>query len=177
MRRQTLSLIRVHRSPLDPRRGMLVAGALRLPCALGKKGVTRQKREGDGASPAGRFSLLGAFYRPDRLPRPRTRLPLRALRPEDAWCDDPADRRYNRPVRLPHSARHERMWRDDHVYDVVLDIAWNRGPIVRGRGSAIFLHLARPGFSPTEGCIAVAPAKIARLLERIGPDTRIAVAG
>ena len=101
MKRETFDLIRVHRSPLDPRRGVLVAGAIRLPCALGSGGVTHRKREGDGASPAGRFRLLGAFYRPDRLPRPRTRLPLRALRPEDGWCDDPSDRRYNRPMRLP----------------------------------------------------------------------------
>jgi L,D-peptidoglycan transpeptidase YkuD (ErfK/YbiS/YcfS/YnhG family) len=177
MKRLTLDLIRVHRSPLDARRGVLVAGSLVLPCALGRAGVTRAKREGDGASPAGRFRLLGAFYRPDRMPRPRTRLPLRALRPTDGWCDDPSDRRYNRLIRLPESARHERMWRDDHVYDVVLDVAWNRGPIVRGRGSAIFLHLARPGFAPTEGCVAIEPQKIERLLERLGPDTQIEIMG
>ena len=177
MKRVTLDLIRVHRSPLDPRRGVLTAGALALPCALGRAGVTRAKREGDGASPAGRFRLLGAFYRPDRLPRPRTRLPLRALRAADGWCDDPRDRRYNRPIRLPDAAGHERMWRDDHLYDVVLDIAWNRGPIARGRGSAIFLHLTKPGFTPTEGCVAVPPSAIRRLLERIGPRTRIEIVG
>jgi len=175
MKRVTLDLIRVHRSPLDARRGVLVAGSLVLPCALGRAGVTRAKREGDGASPAGRFRLLGAFYRPDRMPRPRTRLPLRALRPTDGWCDDPSDRRYNRLIRLPEAARHERMWRDDHVYDVVLDVAWNRGPIVRGRGSAIFLHLARPGFAPTEGCVAIEPQKVERLLERLGPDTQMEI--
>jgi L,D-peptidoglycan transpeptidase YkuD (ErfK/YbiS/YcfS/YnhG family) len=177
MKRVTLDLIRVHRSPLDARRGVLVAGSLVLPCALGRAGVTRAKREGDGASPAGRFRLLGAFYRPDRMPRPRTRLPLRALRPTDGWCDDPSDRRYNRLIRLPEAARHERMWRDDHVYDVVLDVAWNRGPIVRGRGSAIFLHLARSGFAPTEGCVAIEPQKVERLLERLGPDTQIEIVG
>jgi L,D-peptidoglycan transpeptidase YkuD (ErfK/YbiS/YcfS/YnhG family) len=175
--RAALDLIRVRRSPIDPRRGVLVAGPLALPCALGRAGVTHAKREGDGASPAGRFRLLGAFYRPDRRPRPRTRLPLRAIRPTDSWCDDPGDRRYNRPIRLPDPARHERMWRDDHLYDVVLDLAWNRGPIRRGRGSAIFLHLARPGFAPTEGCVAVEPRRIARLLERLGPGTWIEILG
>jgi L,D-peptidoglycan transpeptidase YkuD (ErfK/YbiS/YcfS/YnhG family) len=177
MKRVTLDLIRVHRSPLDPRRGVLIAGPTALPCALGRAGVTRAKREGDGATPAGRFRLLGAFYRPDRLPRPRTRLPVRALRPADGWCDDPHDRRYNRPIRLPDAARHERMWRDDRLYDVVLDIGWNRGPIARGRGSAIFLHLAKPGFPPTEGCVAVPRTAIRRLLERIGPRTRIEIVG
>ena len=175
MKRVTLDLIRVHRAPLDPRRGVLVAGPLVLPCALGRAGVTQRKREGDGASPAGRFRLLGAFFRPDRIPRPRTRLPIKALRPSDGWCDDPRDRRYNRPIKLPDAARHERLWRDDSVYDVVLDIAWNRGPIMRARGSAIFLHLARPGFAATEGCVAVEPRKAARLLERIGPQTRIEI--
>src|SRR5215211_1171766 len=177
MKRVTLDLIRVHRSPLDARRGVLVAGSLVLPCALGRAGVARAKREGDGASPAGRFRLLGAYYRSDRRPRPRTLLPLRALRPADAWCDDPDHRCYNRPIRLPEQARHEGMWRDDPLYDVVLDIAWNRGPIVRGRGSAIFLHLARPGFAPTEGCVAVEARTIARLLERLGPRTRIEIVG
>jgi L,D-peptidoglycan transpeptidase YkuD (ErfK/YbiS/YcfS/YnhG family) len=175
MKRVTLDLIRVHRSPRDPRRGVLVAGALVLPCALGRSGVARAKREGDGASPEGCFRLLGGLYRPDRWPRPRSLLPMRALRPDDGWCDDPADRRYNRPLRLPDPARHERLWRDDGLYDVVLDIGWNRGPIRRGRGSAIFLHLARPDLSPTEGCVGVPRAAVRRLVARIGPRTRIAI--
>ena len=102
---------------------------------------------------------------------------MAALEPADGWCDDPADRRYNRPVRLPYPARHERLWREDHVYDVILDVGCNRGPIVKGRGSAIFLHLARPDFAPTEGCIAIQPRMMARLLQRIGPDTRIEIIG
>ena len=177
MKRATLELIRVYRSPIDHRRGRIVAGPLTIPCALGRAGTTHAKREGDGATPAGRFRLLGCFYRRDRGRRPPTRLPVAAIRPRDGWCDDPADRRYNQPVRLPYPARHERMWRDDHVYDVVLDIAANRRPVVRGRGSAIFLHLARPGFEPTEGCVAVPPAWARRLFERIGPETLIEIVG
>src|SRR5690606_20342110 len=155
----------------------LRAGDLVIPCALGRSGASHAKREGDGVTPIGRFRLLQAFYRADRGPRPRTGLPLRRIRPQDGWSDDPKDRRYNRPVPLPCPTSHERMWRDDHVYDVVIDIAWNRGPIRRGRGSAIFLHLARPGFAPTEGCIAVERRVIRRLLERIGPRTRIEIVG
>ena len=182
MKGAPLDLIWVYRSPIDHRRGRIVAGSLTLPCALGRSGTTHTKREGDGATPAGRFRLLGCFYRPDRGARPPSRLPLAAIRPGDGWCDDPGDRRYNRPVQRPYPARHEAMWRDDGVYDVVVDIAWNRGPIVRGRGSAIFLHLARgdlarPDFGPTEGCIAVAPGAVRRLLERIGPNTRIEIVG
>jgi L,D-peptidoglycan transpeptidase YkuD (ErfK/YbiS/YcfS/YnhG family) len=177
MQRRYLDLVRVHRTPLDPRKGRLVAGSLVIPCALGRSGATRAKREGDGASPVGRFALIQAFYRADRGPRPRTGLTLRPLRPTDSWCDDPRDRRYNTLVPLPCPPSHEEMWRADHLYDVVVDIGWNRGPIVRGRGSAIFLHLARPGFAPTSGCVAVEGRVIRRLLERIGPRTRIEIVG
>ena len=177
MKRAYVKLIRVHRSPLDHRRGRLQAGNLVLPCALGRSGPRPDKREADGASPVGRFRLLQVFYRADHGPRPRTGLPLRRIRAQDGWCDDPADRRYNRLVPLPCGSSHETMWRDDHLYDVVIDIAWTRGPILRGRGSAIFLHLARPGFEPTAGCVAVESAKVRRLLERIGPRTQIRIVG
>jgi len=177
MNRTTLDVIRVYRSPIDHRRGRIVAGALTISCALGRSGITHAKREGDGATPVGRFRLLGCFYRADRGQKPLAKLPSTAIRPIDGWCDDPADRRYNQPVRLPYPARHERMWRDDHLYDVVVDIACNRGPIVKGRGSAIFLHLAKPNLAPTEGCVAVPPHMAARLLQRIGPKTRIEIVG
>ncbi len=177
MKPTTLAVVRVFRSPLDHRRGRLVAGGMEIPCALGRAGTTHAKREGDGASPVGRFPLVAAYYRADRRPRPRTLLPLAPIRPSDGWCDDPSHRAYNRPVRLPFQASHERMWREDHLYDVVVDLAFNRGPFRRGRGSAIFLHLRRPDFEPTAGCIAVAPAAAARLLARLGPRTRIEIVG
>jgi L,D-peptidoglycan transpeptidase YkuD (ErfK/YbiS/YcfS/YnhG family) len=177
MKQSRVNVIRVFRSPMDHRRGRLEAGNLVIPCALGRSSTSHAKREGDGASPVGRFRILQAFYRADHGSRPRTGLPLRAIRPHDGWSDDVRDRRYNRLVPLPCPTSHEKMWRDDHLYDVVLDIAWNRGPIVKGRGSAIFLHLARPGFLPTEGCVAVERRMIRRLLERIGPNTRIEIVG
>lgn len=177
MKRTSIDQIRVYRSALDHRRGRLVAGNLVIPCALGRGSTTHAKREGDGASPIGRFSLIQAFYRADRGPRPRCRLALHPIRPTDGWSDDPADRRYNRPVPLPCPTSHEKLWRDDAVYDVIVDIGWNRGPIRRGRGSAIFLHLARPGMTPTEGCIAVDKKAMRHLLERIGPATRIDIVG
>lgn len=177
MKRTRIDVIHVHRSPLDHRRGRLVAGNLVIPCAIGRSGTTRMKREGDGASPIGRFGLLQAFYRADHGGRPRTGLPLRRIRPADGWCDDAKDRRYNRLIPLPCAASHEEMWRQDHLYDVAIDIAWNRSPTVRGHGSAIFLHLARPNFEPTQGCVAVDRRVIRRLLERIGPRTRIEIVG
>ncbi|GGG32098.1 hypothetical protein GCM10008026_10800 [Chelatococcus composti] len=146
-----------------------------LPCALGKGGVTRAKCEGDGATPLGRFALGALYLRPDRGRRPRCGLPTRWMRPDDGWCDAPGDRLYNRPVRLPYPASHERMWRDDDVYDRVIDIRYNRGPIRPGRGSAIFMHLARPGFAPTAGCVALRRADLDRLLPRLGPGTLLVI--
>lgn len=175
MKRRSLALIRVFPSALDRRRGRLLAGPLSLPCALGAGGIVSRKREGDGGTPRARLRVLAALYRPDRIRRPGTSLPLRPIRPDDGWCDAPGDRRYNRPVRLPYPASHERLARPDALYDLVLDLAWNRRPAIPGRGSAIFLHAARPGFTPTEGCIAVSRGHIARLVERIGPGTVVAV--
>jgi L,D-peptidoglycan transpeptidase YkuD (ErfK/YbiS/YcfS/YnhG family) len=155
----------------------MVGPGIDLPCALGRSGPGHDKREGDGLTPIGRFRVIGAFYRPDRMRRPATSIRLRAIRPDLGWADDPQDRRYNRPIPLPSPCGHERMWREDALYDLVLDLSYNRGPIVRGRGSAIFLHSARPGFLPTEGCVAVERARIRALVERIGPDTVIEIVG
>ena len=177
MKRRTARLIRVFRSPLDRTKGRLVGPGINLPCALGRSGPGHGKREGDGRTPIGRFKVLAALYRPDRMRRPATILPLAPIRPDLGWSDDPRDRRYNRPVDLPAACGHERMWRDDALYDLVLDLSYNRGPIVPGRGSAIFLHSARPGFLPTEGCVAVDRRRIASLVERIGPGTRIEIVG
>jgi L,D-peptidoglycan transpeptidase YkuD (ErfK/YbiS/YcfS/YnhG family) len=144
--------------------GVLIAGGMRVPCALGRSGVTREKREGDGATPAGVHRLVGVLYRPDRVRCPVTRLPVAAIRRDDGWCDDPADRRYNRPVDLPYRASHERLWREDHLYDVAVILDYNLASPVTGRGSAIFLHLAAPSLKPTSGCVAVELEPMRRLL-------------
>lgn len=125
-------------------------------CAIGRGGIREDKREGDGATPAGRFPLREILYRPDRLTAPSTRLPLRALAETDGWCDDPADAAYNCRVRLPHPARCERLWRADALYDLLIVVGYNDDPAVPGQGSAIFIHVAAPGFAPTEGCVALA---------------------
>jgi L,D-peptidoglycan transpeptidase YkuD (ErfK/YbiS/YcfS/YnhG family) len=145
------------------------------PAACGRGGVRPDKREGDGASPLGTFPLLDAYYRADRLAPPSTGLRLAALRPDDGWVDDPADRRYNRLVSLPYPAHHEAMWRADGLYDLVVLIGYNTDPPAPGRGSAIFLHVASPDFAPTEGCIAVARDVLAALLGLLGPGSTITI--
>lgn len=137
------------------RNGLLTLGCDRWRCAVGHGGVRRDKREGDGATPLAAMPLRRVLYRADRGTAPRCGVPVEPIGREDGWCDDPADRAYNTAVRLPHPARHERLWRDDALYDIVGVLGWNDDPVVRGRGSAIFLHVASPGYRPTEGCVAL----------------------
>ena len=144
---------------------------------LGRSGVRVDKREGDGATPAGRWPMRRVLYRPDRLPPPVTGLPVGELASDDGWCDDPADLRYNRPIRLPCAAGHERLWRDDGLYDVVVVLGHNDAPPVPGLGSAIFLHVARPGYEPTEGCVALALADLLALVAACDGDTMMAIEG
>ena len=176
-RRLSVGLVRVFRSPGATHRGLIVAGSFVTPCSIGRTGTTRRKREGDGASPVGRHGLIGLFYRADRMGRPRPQLPVVAIRPQDGWCDEPGDRRYNSRIPLPDAASHEKMWREDHLYDLVVDIAYNRGPVRPGRGSAIFLHLRAPDSGPTAGCVAVPAGRARALLARLGPQTRIEIRG
>lgn len=155
--------------------GMLVFGGLSVPCALGRSGITRQKREGDGATPAGTLAFVKVYYRPDRIRRPTTLLPAIPLRRDSGWCDDPSDRRYNRALRLPSRAGHECLWRSDHLYDLVVVLDYNLKNPRRGAGSAIFFHLASPEYSPTQGCVAVDMPAMRRILSRAGPGTYLDV--
>jgi L,D-peptidoglycan transpeptidase YkuD (ErfK/YbiS/YcfS/YnhG family) len=134
-------------------------------CALGRSGVTEAdiKREGDGCSPIGAWPIRRLLYRPDKGKPPPT-LPSDAIKPEDGWCDAPADPAYNQPVTLPYPASAERMWREDDVYDLVVVLGHNDAPVVAGAGSAIFLHLAREGYTPTEGCVALSRPDLEALL-------------
>lgn len=172
-----LTLVTVRKRLGGPAAARLFAGAQSVPCVLGPGGMRRRKREGDGATPIGCFPLLGGFFRADRGPRPALRLPNRATRPDDGWCDDAGDSRYNRPVRLPVRAGHERMWRADRLYDLGLVIDYNASRPLKGRGSAIFLHVMHPEGRPTAGCVALRPADLRRLLPRLGRRCRILIGG
>ncbi|OYV40984.1 MAG: hypothetical protein B7Z80_03140 [Rhodospirillales bacterium 20-64-7] len=136
--------------------GTLAGAGLRVRAVCGRGGITAAKREGDGATPAGLLKLLRVLYRADRLRAPACAVPVEPISQQDGWCDDPEHADYNRQIRLPHPARHEQLWREDAVYDVIGVLDWNLAAPVPGRGSAIFLHVARPDFAPTEGCIALA---------------------
>ena len=175
MRKVTLDTIAVRAKPGHPTQGWLVAGPLALPVALGRGGIRANKREGDGGTPRGTFRLRRVWWRADRTPRPRTLLPVRRIRGDDGWCEDPRDRHYNQPVRVPKGSPADRLWRDDRLYDLIVELDHNTRPRIAGRGSAVFVHVARPGFSPTAGCVALRTDALRRLLARIGPQTRIVV--
>jgi L,D-peptidoglycan transpeptidase YkuD (ErfK/YbiS/YcfS/YnhG family) len=166
-KRARLKTLRVLRRPGDRALGWLTAGPFRVACALGPKGIARVKREGDRATPAGAFRLLWGYYRPDRARAAAGGIPLRALRRDFGWCEDPASARYNRPVRLPAADGADRMWREDALYDLVFALDYNFTRRCKGRGSAIFFHLARPGLTPTAGCVAIAAADMRKLAPRL----------
>ncbi len=146
-------------------------------CALGRGGVGRKAREGDGVTPTGRFALRRVLYRADRIAKPTAPFPCRPIEPGDGWCDDPGSPDYNRLVALPHPAGHERLWRDDALYDLIVAVGFNDGPVVRGAGSAIFMHVARPDFGPTEGCVALALADLQSVLARCDIATHLCIEG
>jgi L,D-peptidoglycan transpeptidase YkuD (ErfK/YbiS/YcfS/YnhG family) len=171
LRATGVSLLRVSRRiGGEPHEGRLIAGGLVLPCALGRAGIAHDKREGDGATPAGRWRLL-RFYL--RKPAP-LRMPWRLTRKDDVWCDDARSFLYNRPLRAPSRLGHEEMWRKDRLYDAVGVMDYNLVPRRRGRGSAIFFHVATADLGPTAGCVALRARDMARLLPRLSRGTIIA---
>lgn len=156
-------------------RGWLRLDGRIIPVTLGRGGILTDKREGDGGTPRGVFHAVRLWWRADRHPRPHTGLPVRRIATTDAWSEDPADRRYNQPIRIGDGEPGDRLMREDHLYDFIIEIDHNTRPIIPGRGSAVFLHLARENFEPTAGCVGMRREAMLRLLARIGPQTRILI--
>jgi len=172
---RTLGIVNVWKAPGTRTRGVLVAGALAFPVALGRGGILANKREGDGGTPRGRFRLRRLWWRADRMSRPATRLAARPIGARDAWCEDPADRRYNRPIKIATGGAGDRLRRADHLYDLIVEIDHNTRPRIARRGSAVFIHVARPGLAPSAGCVTMPKSCLYRLLRQVGPTTRIVI--
>ncbi|WP_091910181.1 L,D-transpeptidase [Mesorhizobium sp. YR577] len=173
--RHGIKTLVVRARPGHPSQGLLNAGGTVFSCALGRGGITASKREGDGGTPLAAMRILSGYFRQDHFFGRRTRLKMTPIDSALGWCEVPQDRNYNRPVRLPYAASHEHMLRDDRLYDACLVLDWNISPRLRGRGSAIFFHLARPGFTPTQGCVAVTAKVMARLLPYLSDGTVLKV--
>ena len=146
-------------------------------CRIGRNGAVPEAdgREGDAATPLGRYPVRWAMWRADRLPRPKTALPLHPITEHDGWCDAPEHSAYNRWVRLPFDASHEKLWRDDIAYDILLVVGHNDSPPVPGMGSAVFVHLDRPDHRSTLGCVAVEPDTMLALLRDLAPGDTITI--
>ena len=173
--KKAISEVLVRPAPGNPRQAIVQAGQLTFRAALGRSGRTARKREGDGATPIAPMRLLYGHFRADRLGTPQTMLPMKAINDKILWCDAPADANYNRPVHMPFKPSHEKMMRGDHLYDICLVMDWNISSRRRSCGSAIFFHLAKPGYKPTEGCIAITLRDMQRLLPLLGPKTMVRV--
>ena len=154
---------------------MLDWGAGPRRAAIGPGGIAVKRGEGDGITPRGAWPVREILYRADRIAAPRVLLPLRALQPDDGWCDAPNDPGYNRLVKLPYPASAETMWRDDHLYDLVAVLGFNDDPVRPGAGSAIFLHVARPDYSHTQGCVALALPDVLAALAQLGPGDAVVI--
>lgn len=165
----------VRKRPCHITQGLFTAGGKTHICALGKGGIRALKREGDGATPLGAFRILSGFYRADHVRLRGAALPLTRLTARSGWCDDVSDPNYNRPVELPYPASHETMLRKDALYDLVLVLDYNIVPRKKSLGSAIFFHVARAGYEPTEGCVALPFAVLNKMLPRLSARTMLRV--
>ena len=170
-----LRFISIQRRPGQRSQGWLRAGLRLIPVSLGRAGIRADKREGDGGTPSGRFRPVRLWWRADRLPRPASLLPARRIGRSDAWCEDPSDRRYNQHVRRSANEPGDRLQRSDRLYDMIVEIDHNTRPRVAGRGSAVFIHVAREAFAPTAGCVGLRPRDLRVLLTRLSRRTRILI--
>jgi len=175
MRRISLSTINVRPRPGRAAQGLMRAGSQIVPVALGRAGIRADKREGDGGTPRGSYHPVRLWWRADRLRRPASLLPTRRISRGDAWCEDPTDRRYNRSFNRSANEPGDRLWRDDHLYDLFLELDHTTRPRVAGRGSAVFIHVARPGLAPTAGCVALSLRDLRLLVGCIDAKTRIKI--
>lgn len=144
-------------------------------CSIGKSGFSTDKKEGDGCTPIGVFLLRELWYRADKIEKPNTKLPVKIINKNDGWCDDVNSEDYNKHINLPYGFSHEKLWREDDVYDLIIPLGYNDNPIVKGKGSAIFMHVAKPDYSGTEGCVALNKDDLLEILPLLLPQTVIEI--
>ena len=140
---------------------------LKFKCALGEAGIGKKREEGDNITPKGSYKLLKLFYRSDRIPNFKTVLKKKKINKKMGWCDDVNNKNYNKLINLPSSFSHEKLFRKDNIYDLIIPINYNTKKIVKGKGSAIFLHVAKKNYEPTRGCIALKKKDLILLLKNI----------
>jgi len=155
--------------------GRLFAGCLSLPCKVGRSGIGTKVTEGDGVTPVGDWKPAYFLYRKDRINKPRSLLPGFSINPNDSWCDIATSKRYNQPLCFLMPGTSETLWRTDNIYDLIIVLDHNSLPFIKGRGSAIFIHIAQPSTIHTQGCIALTQSDLLKVLAICKPQTRILI--
>ena len=147
----------------------------KLRCAIGKRGISSRKLEGDKKTPKGEFKLKYILYRKDRIFKLKTKLKKIVIRKKIGWCDDPNSNHYNKIINYPFKYSAEKLWRKDNIYDVIIVIDYNLNPVIKNKGSAIFLHIANRKYKPTNGCIAVSKDNIKLIAFKINKKTKLKI--
>ena len=155
--------------------GYLKYKNLKFRCALGKAGIGKKSTEGDQITPKGAYKIIKIYYRKDRIKKITAKFKLVEIKKNMGWCDDPKSKKYNKLIKLPNEYNHEKLYRKDNVYDVILVLNYNTRPIIKNKGSAIFIHIAKKNYKKTAGCIALKKAHLIELLKKINKKTRIAI--
>ena len=155
--------------------GYLKYENLKFRCALGKAGVKKKTIEGDNITPRGIFKIIKLYYRPDKIKIIKTSIKKIKIRKNMGWCDDPKSGFYNRQIKLPTKYGHEKLYRNDNLYDLIVVLNYNMNPIIKNKGSAIFLHIAKNSYQKTKGCIALKKEHLIKIISKIKKNTRIKI--
>jgi L,D-peptidoglycan transpeptidase YkuD (ErfK/YbiS/YcfS/YnhG family) len=155
--------------------GYLIFNNFKFRCALGKSGIKKKRREGDFITPKGNYKLIKIYYRADKIQNLKTNLKKIKIRKNMAWCDDPKSNFYNQLINLPTKFRHEKLYRNDNLYDLIIILNYNMRPIIKNKGSAIFIHVAKRNYTPTQGCIALSKIHLRALLKNINKNEEIKI--
>ncbi len=146
----------------------------KVKCAIGKRGIGDKKKEGDLITPRGQFKVKYILYRKDRV-KFSTKLKKKIIKKNMGWCNDPESKEYNKSVKLPSSFNHEKLYKKENIYDIILVINYNMNPIKRNKGSAIFIHIAKKNYKKTEGCVAIKKRDLLKIVKEIKPNTKIKI--
>jgi len=165
----TLNMIIINKS------GYLKYKNLKFKCALGKSGIGKKRKEGDNITPKGTFKIVKIYYRDDRIKKIYSKIKASKINNKMGWCDDSNSKKYNQLIKLPSKYTHEKLYRKDNVYDLVIVLNYNMSPIVKNKGSAIFIHVAKKNYKKTAGCIALKKHHLLRLIKEIKSKTRIVI--
>ena len=155
--------------------GYLKYQDLKFKCALGKHGINKKKKEGDKITPKGTYKIVNIYYRKDRIKKISSKLKLIKIKKNMGWCDDPKSKKYNQLVMLPNKYGHEKLYRKDNIYDLILALNYNMRPIIKDKGSAIFIHVANKNYKSTAGCIGLKKSHLINLVKTIKKNTRVII--